>query len=290
MKARLTARGDQDPELLSLVRNQQTSAPTVSTNGKVVTLQIIASLGADVELGDVSGAFLESAELSRQGGKLFLRQPSVGLPGLHPQQLLEIRLPLYGLNDSPKRWFLELSNFLRNIGWTSSALDECVFIFFDPDSKVLAGILCLHVDDLLLGGCGKADRQTVNALRSRFPFRKWKRNQGEFYGGRISQDVLTKEITVSQSTYALKINKVNVRARAQPEDKATTAEVRSFRECHGAVQWLVKESRPDLAVQVSMSQQTLSDPRVRHCRQANAMVRRAKQHHELMWRFLPVPL
>ena len=105
VKARLTARGDQDPELLSLVRNQQTSAPTVSTNGKVVTLQVIASLGADVELGDVTGAFLESAELNRQGGKLFLRQPSGGLPGLHHQQLLEIRLPLYGLNDSPKRWF-----------------------------------------------------------------------------------------------------------------------------------------------------------------------------------------
>ena len=64
MKARLTGRGDQDPELLSLVRNQQTGAPTVSTNGKVVTLQVIASLRADVELGDVTGAFLESAELS----------------------------------------------------------------------------------------------------------------------------------------------------------------------------------------------------------------------------------
>ena len=106
----------------------------------------------------------------------------------------------------------------------------------------------------------------------------------------MSQDVLTKEITVSQSTFALKINKVNVRARAQPEDKATTAEVRSPRECNGAVQWLAKVSRPDLAVQVSLSQQALSDPRVRHCPQANAMVRRARQHHELMCRYLPVPL
>ena len=79
-----------------------------------------------------------------------------------------------------------------------SALDECVFMFFDPESKVLAGMLCLHVDDLLLGGCGTAYRHTVNALRSRFPFRKWKRNQGEFCGSRISQDVLTKEITVSR--------------------------------------------------------------------------------------------
>ena len=113
--ARLTARGDQDLELVSLVRNQQTSDPTVSTNGKVVTLQVIASLGADVELGDVTGAFLESAELSQQSGKLFLRQPSGGLPGLHPQQLLEIRLPLYGLNDSPKRRFLEISNFFVSL-------------------------------------------------------------------------------------------------------------------------------------------------------------------------------
>ena len=163
VKARLTARGDQDPELLSLLRNQQTSAPRCQQNGKVVTLQVIASLFWLMWSLQTSGAFLESAELCRQG-------PSGGLPGLHPQQLLEIRLPFHGLNDSPKRWFLEVSTFLRNIGWKSSALDECVSMFHDPDSKALAGILCLHVDDLLLGGCGTAYRQTVNALRSRFPF------------------------------------------------------------------------------------------------------------------------
>ena len=74
---------------------------------------------------------------------------------------------------------------------------------------------------------------------------------------------------MSQSTYALKINKVTVRARAQPEDnKATPAEIRSLRECNGAIQLLAKECRPDLAVQLSLSQQALSDPRVRHCRQA----------------------
>ena len=135
-----------------------------------------------------------------------------------------------------------------------------MFFFFDPESRVLTRILCLHVDDLLLGGCGTAYCQTINALRSRFPFRKWKRNQGEFCGSHVSKDVLTKEITVSQSTYALKINKVTVRARAQPEDKATPTEIRNLGECNGAVQWLAKESRLDLAVQVSLSQQALSDP------------------------------
>ena len=89
------------------------------------------------------------------------------------------------------------------------------------------------------------------------------------------------------STYALKMNKVTDRARAQPDDRATTAEVRSLRECNRAVQTLAKEAR---SCRAACSQQALSDPRVRHCRQANAMVRRARQHHELVWRFLPVPL
>ena len=160
---------------------------------------------------------------------------------------------------------------------------------FRSGFQVFGGdIRCLHVDDLLLGGCGTAYRQTVNALRSRFPFRNRKRNQGEFCGRHISQNVLTKEITVSQSSFALKINKVTVRVRAQPEDKATTAEVRSLRVCNSAVQLLTKES--NLAMQVSLPQQALSDPRVRHCRQANATARRARQQNELMWRFLPVSL
>ena len=169
VKARLTARGDQDPELLSLGRNQQTSAPTVSTNGKVATLQVITSFRADMELGDVTGVFLESAVLRRQGGKLFLRQPSGGLPGLHPQQLLEIRLTLYVLNDSPKRWsgsFRCPSEHRLEIFCSGC---ECVFMFYDPDSEALAGILCLHVDDLLLGGCGTAYRQTVKRTPFTFP-------------------------------------------------------------------------------------------------------------------------
>ena len=109
-------------------------------------------------------------------------------------------------------------------------------------------------------------------------------------GKRIKENSVVATFPRMFSPKSLKINKVTVRARAQPEDKATPAEIRSLRECNGAVQWLAKESRPDLVVQVSLSQQALSDPRVRHCRQANATVRRAKQHHELTRRFLPIPL
>ena len=46
------------------------------------------------------------------------------------------------------------------------------------------------------------------------------------YEAHHAMSCLIRIVTVSQSTYALKINKVTVRARAQPEDRATTAEVR----------------------------------------------------------------
>ena len=93
-----------------------------------------------------------------------------------------------------------------------------------------------------------------------------------------------------QSTCALRIKKVPVRVRAPPEDKATEADTKPLRECCGALQWLAKESRPDLAVQVNMSQQAMSYPRVRDSRRANDVVRRAIQHHDLGTRFLPIPL
>ena len=48
VKARLTARGDHNPELL-------TSAPTVSTDGKVVTLQVVASLRRHRSILGISG-------------------------------------------------------------------------------------------------------------------------------------------------------------------------------------------------------------------------------------------
>ena len=48
----------------------------------MTTLQAIASLCPDVELGDVTHAFLESAEVQRDEGKLYLRQTKGGLPGL----------------------------------------------------------------------------------------------------------------------------------------------------------------------------------------------------------------
>ena len=56
--------------------------------------------------------------------------------------------PLYGLQDSPLRWFLSLSACLRRNGYHQRITDICTLAFFVngiPDTWILA-----YVDDLLI--------------------------------------------------------------------------------------------------------------------------------------------
>ena len=98
-----------------------------------------------------------------------------------------------------------------------------------------------------------------------------------------SQDPVSKEITYNQKDYAMNITPIKVtkeRAR-QPWKLATDKEVAALRAVNGALGWLSSQSRPDLAVQTSLSQQCFPNPTVEHLLLANQAVRRARQHSDL---------
>jgi len=170
-KARLTGRGDKDPDVLSLVREGKTASPTISSNGRLTALQTIASCKFQLQLGDVTGAFLESDPLVRERGELYLKQPSVGIPGLDKSQLPKVIKPVYGLSDAPQHWWHKWSSVMRRQGWSQSKLDPCLFILREESGK-LAGILAVHVDDALTGGRGDLYDRTIADLRKTFPFRE----------------------------------------------------------------------------------------------------------------------
>jgi hypothetical protein len=64
--------------------------------------------------------------------------------------------PVYGQLDAPKRWFLEATRRLRNLGWLAHPMDPCLWRLYEPPvdgaGPRLVGLLCLHVDDMLGGG------------------------------------------------------------------------------------------------------------------------------------------
>ena len=289
VKARWTARGDKDPDLFALVREGCTQAPTISSNGRYTVMQTIASMGFKLQLGDVTGAFLEADEMTRTNGKLYMSAPANHhLPGFHPEQLYEVVKPIYGLNDSPQRWFTKFAETVKSDGWIQSRLDHCVF--FQRDNKGnLTGVLGVHVDDVLLGGHGASFEASISRLRAKFPFRKWKHGAGTFCGAELSQCPDTHAIVVSQEEFADKLEKPKLRNKESPLMQITPEEASSLKSVLGGALWLAKETRPDLAVQVSQGQQLLPSPTLGEARTVGNVVRRAKQYKTLTWKILPIP-
>ena len=289
VKARWTARGDKDPDLFSLVREGCTQAPTISSNGRFTVMQTIASMGFRLQLGDVTGAFLEADEMTRTNGRLFMSAPANHqLPGFHPDQLYEVIKPIYGLNDSPQRWFTKFAETVTKDGWIQSRLDHCVFFHRNAKGQ-LTGVLGVHVDDVLLGGQGADFEASINRLRATFPFRKWKHGAGTFCGAELSQCPNTHAITVSQEEFAEKLEKPKLRSKESPLMQITPEETSSLKSVLGGALWLAKETRPDLAVQVSQGQQLLPSPTLGEARTVGNVVRRAKQYKNLSWKILPIP-
>ena len=77
---------------------------------------------------------------------------------------------------------------------------------------------------------------------------------------------------------------------AERNSAATTSEVAKLRAVNGAGGWLAGQSRPDIAVQVSMTQQCFPKPTVQNLINANLMVRRAKQHEDVSVCYKYIPL
>lgn len=58
---------------------------------------------------------MQSDRLVRNEGRLFCRQPKGGLPGLEPNQLIEILAGAYGPGDAPAHWRRSLRNVLLEL-------------------------------------------------------------------------------------------------------------------------------------------------------------------------------
>ena len=196
--------------------------------------------------------------------------------------------PIYGLNDSPQRWFTKFAKTVKEDGWIQSRLDHCVFFQRNQQGR-LTGVLGVHVDDVLLGGKGADFEASIDRLRATFPFRKWKHGAGTFCGAELSQCPNTHAITVSQEEFADKLEKPKLRNKESPLMQITPEEASSLKSVLGGALWLAKETRPDLAVQVSQGQQLLPSPTLGEARTVGNVVRRAKQYKTLSWKILPIP-
>ena len=141
----------------------------------------------------------------------------------------------------------------------------------------------VHVDDTAVRGHGEVFSKAIAHLRSRFPYSKWRTNEGEFCGAFYRQNIHSKEIHMSQKLFAGKLRPATIPKGADNGQLLSDSQVRVLflRAINGSLNWISSQSGPDVAVQTSLSQQAFPNPWVRHLRDANNAVRRVKQNKDL---------
>ena len=273
VKARWCLQGHLDPDLTCKASTGMLQSPTLSQMSRMTLFQLLASHGWTLQLGDIKGAFLEAGALDQKYRPLYAWIPVGGLPGASQEQLVEILGNVYGQNDAPAAWYKVFDQEVLKAGFTRSHYDPCLYYLRDSKNQ-LCGLLGAHVDDTVTGGSGQAYDDALKYLRHRFPYRKWRVGEGEFCGAHYKQNEKTKEITMSQSTFAqsLKPAYLPQSRRAERNAPLNAKEVSVLRAINGSLNWLASQSRPDLAAQTSLSQQAMSKPQVHHLCEVNNVI------------------
>ena len=281
IKARWCLLGHKDPDLNVKAAAGDLKSPTLSQIGRNVLFQLIVSHQWQLSLGDTKGAFLAAGPLPACYRPLYARLPPGGIPGVPSDALVEVTGHVYGLNDSPSAWQKKLDQVLREIGFQPSRFDSCFYCLRDQGK--LVGVYGVHVDDCATGGEGPVYEKALALLRSKFEFRKWRTGDGDFCGSRYTQDEQSKEITMNQTAFLDKLKPLHFnRTRLKEKDSPLTdKEISCLRAINGSLNWLSTQTRPDLATQVSFSQQSFPTPTVSDAVSANNAIRRARQHSDM---------
>lgn len=292
VKARLCVQGHLDPDFKEKINSGCCHSPTMSQLARALVLQTIVSKHWVLSLGDIKGAFLEAGPLSSKYRPLYANQPRGGVPSLDPDDVIEVTGNIYGSNDAPFNWWSTFDEVARGSGWERSQFDNCLYFLRTPGKpSELCGILGAHVDDTITGGSGSFYDEAISKLKSRFPYRKWRVGSGEFCGIQFSQDPKTFEISYHQREYAEHLRPINLSKERQrdKESPATDKEIAALRAVNGGANWLASQSRPDLCVQTSFSQQSFPSPKVKDILYANQLVHRARQYSHVTMTVRDIP-
>ena len=290
VKARWCLQGHLDPDLTTKASAGQLQSPTLSQMGRTVMFQLMSSNHWQLQLGDIKGAFLEAGPIPNCYRPLYANLPPGGIPEIDPECMIEVLGNVYGQNDAPAAWYKVFNEEVLKAGFERSKYDNC--LYWMREGNKLTGVLGAHVDDTATGGSGSKYQKALAYLRQRFPYRKWRLNEGEFCGAHYNQNPATGTITMSQKAFAESLRPAHLPQRRKSDRRAQLdqKEVSILRGINGSLNWLATQSRPDVAAQTSLSQQCFPNPTVHNLLEANNVIRRDKQFSDLQITFQPIPL
>ena len=269
----------------------ESTTPQVSRDSVIFVTQVLASMGWDPGFLDFTQAFHSGDPIKRE---LYCKQPKEGIPGAHPEQLIRLLKTCYGLTDGPFAWYSHLAKRLQEkYGYKQSKADPCVFLLHAGGrhgSGNLRGIIGVATDDLLHGG-DQQHWENIADIAREYKLGKNQKGCGRFTG----KDVRKEEdgsITLNQAFYVdTKVIQIPLtkKRKQQRYAKCDDKEIEQLRSQLGALSWLAKETRCDLAGRVALLQQAFPTPKVMDLIEGNKIAAEAKKYKHLGIKVTPIP-
>lgn len=271
-KARLVLLGYQDPDLGEYTR----SSPTLTRTGRTLVLALMAQFVWQVFSLDAKNAFL-AGDISSRSKPLYMQLPKdlLEMMQLPADSVYKLRKSAYGLAEAPIAWFRCLRSKLENLNWKAHPLDECVMTLYDPEGSI-CGLMGIHVDDLLVGGCGPYFEGQMKQLETDLPFGARKYGSFVYTGIQITQTG-NGPITIDQCHYIDNMEFMPCK-HLSPNQRLHGEDVTRFKALCGSLAWAAIHTRPDKAFDVSWLASRGKDATQIDVKFGNSIMRSMKQY------------
>ena len=134
-------------------------------------------------------------------------------------------------------------------------------------------------------------KEVLEALKKRFPFKHLVEKQAKFLGRRLSQ-LSDYSIVSDQQEYSEHVRDAYItkERRKMRDDRLTAAELTQFRGILGAANCLIASTRPDIAAVGAMLQQRVGQACVSDLIEANRLVSLIKDHAQMSVTYHSIPI
>ena len=269
IKARLCMRGDRELDKDSI----RADSPTAHKDSLKLMLAVAANEKFDLSSGDIKSAFLQGKNLNRE---VFVVPPT---EANEEGVLWLLKKGAYGLIDASRMFYLELKQRLEELGMKMVSGDPAMFTMH-KDNKLI-GLICVHVDDLLMAGNDDFKHIVKTQLMLKFKFSKVEMEKFKYLGCEITQ-LKNGDIALNQDEYIQSISDVNLPEgwkNLPPGGKSLTIgeqERKVIRKVVGELLWVSLMTRPDLSFDVNQLSVNIANATLKDLIEAKRMVVKAK--------------
>ena len=279
-KGRLTPKGFQDPEKYL----HRVDSPTVARWVFYVVLMVGVSLGWEFIKADISGAFLQGEELSRDNVWVRMPQELVDL-GLVPpdKRYRRVVKAVYGMNEAPRKWWRALTETAKALGFAPSLLDPCLLLL-QEEGRVVC-VIMVYVDDLIIAGNKEKALQVLNSLSAKYPMGQQETSWDQSTFSYTGKDVVFERdaagrlsgVRVNQTAYIKskfpEVAEVPAEvAKKSPQELLSPAGADWYRTANGRLAW-TGNTRPQNAFDISECASGAKAPTVAEAKRLGKVIR-----------------